>query len=599
MKPIAIAFFLAAAVFSGGCGSGGGTATPPAPPGPVAPPPPPPEPTFEERLADLAAHDPNGCRAKTPGFEALGGWLKDSEREIGDSRVWIRDTGGLDAPVEQSHGARVKGSFDDCAVREIARYLNDSGSAYNVTDIKGLLADEDESPGQDMLISASFGFSGVSFHDEPLDWFNLLNHDEDAEYNLMLVLALGNDNGNPTNLLDEGEYAVSLTEALKSKENRDNALWIVVGGYTGTFGDANDAPSYSESSTCGKAEELCLFAPWTTPYSENLTACDGGGCGGTSHATPQVAAALDTVWAVWPNMKVLDLRNLAFECAKNMAVEGAEGTTRRTYSYLNNPESEFTSFTNSTWGHGILSLTCLFTPNGGLQNPVTGDPISGGIYGPVAGPVTGASITGFDYTGRNFGYGFARPLARPNYALAATANLRPAQAISRPGRPMAGAAAFSGSLWRSGAFGVDLTAAGNAIGAAAGWQAGNWTLRGGLALQPEGAGSLTGSRAFRAPATASAAITAAYAKGLRGGFSVHLQADHWRTLAAQGRSLWENAELTESRISAGLARRAGDHEVALQAVWQSGVRGALRVAGRDWRLAGIRESGVWLTWRKN
>lgn len=228
---------------------------------------------------------------------------------------------------------------------------------------------------------------------------------------------------------------------------------------------------------------------------------------------------------------------------------------------------------------------------------MTGDPISGGIYGPVAGPVTGATITGFDYTGRDFGYGFARPVARPNYALAATANLRPAQAISRQGSRMHGAAAFSGSLWRSGAFGVDLTATGNALGAAAGWQAGNWTLRGGLAFQPEGAGSLTGSRAFRAPATASAAITAAYAKGLRGGFSVHLQADHWRTLAAEGRSLWENAELAESRLTASVAKRAGRHEFALQAAWQSGVVGSLKVDGRNWPLAGVREAGAWLTWR--
>ena len=45
-------------------------------------------------------------------------------------------------------------------------------------------------------------------------------------------------------------------------------------------------------------------------------------------------------------------------------------------------------------------------------------PISGGIFGPLAGVVTGASIPGFDYTGRDFGYGFARPVARQNYALA-------------------------------------------------------------------------------------------------------------------------------------------------------------------------------------
>ena len=87
------------------CGSSGGTSTPPAPPGPVAPPPPPPEPTFEERLSNLAEFDPNPCRARTPGFEALGGWLKNDGRELGGSRVWMDDVGELSDPA--SHGARV------------------------------------------------------------------------------------------------------------------------------------------------------------------------------------------------------------------------------------------------------------------------------------------------------------------------------------------------------------------------------------------------------------------------------------------------------------------------------------------------------------
>ena len=575
---------LASAMTLAGCGSSGGTATPPAPPGPVAPPPPPPEPTFEERLADLAAHDPNGCREETPGFEALGGWLKDDGRELSKSRVWVGDNGALDDP--SSHGAAVWEAFTACALRstEDQYAAGEPLPADQGGGLRPTVYDEAEKDGRDLIVSRSSGpdYEDIELPEPRSDLFvrkPYLNGKRTDGQRMLEIVGLGNDSGRRTGWVQRGDFQKALDEA-------ETALWIVVGGYTGT--GENREPA-SGSSVCGEPGEergdagaLCLFAPWSGP-----------GGSGTSIATPQVSAALDAVWAVWPNMDVLDLRNLAFDCAENMTAEGAESTTR-TYSYLNG--NEFTSDTNSTWGHGILSLTCLFTANGGLQNPVTGDPISGGIYGPVAGPVTGATITGFDYTGRDFGYGFARPAARPNYALAATANLRSAQAISRPGSPTAGAAAFSGSLWRSGAFGVDLTAAGNAIGAAAGWQAGNWTLRGGLAFQPEGAGSLTGSRAFRAPATASAAITAAYAKGLRGGFSVHLQADHWRTLAAQGRSLWENAELTESRISAGLARRAGRHEVALQAVWQSGVRGALRVAGRDWRLAGVRESGVWLTW---
>ena len=66
-------------------------------------------------------------------------------------------------------------------------------------------------------------------------------------------------------------------------------------------------------------------------------------------------------------MDVLDLRNLAFDCAENMSAPDGETAVTRSYSYSNG--RTFTSDTNSRWGHGILSLTCLYTPNGGLQDP--------------------------------------------------------------------------------------------------------------------------------------------------------------------------------------------------------------------------------------
>ena len=53
----------------------------------------------------------------------------------------------------------------------------------------------------------------------------------------------------------------------------------------------------------------------------------------------------------------------------------------------------------------------------------------------------------------------------------------------------------------------------------------------------------------------SAALTVAYGRELRAGLSAHLQADHWRTLATHGRSLWEGADIRESRLSAALVKR--------------------------------------------
>ena len=586
MRIYNILIFTAMAVLASGCGSSGGTSTPPPPPPPVAPPPPPPpppEPTFEERLSDWAAMDPNPCRARTPGFESLGGWLKDDGREVGLSRVWIRDGGAFDAPTSDSHGARVWNTFTDCAVRSAEdQYFNRMPLEFS----RAIRED-----GRDLIQSRSSAPTwqpGVAFP-EPGSYDDRQKGDRDGQ-RVLLVQGAGNGNGTPTGELQARAFQGALA-------NSDTAVWLLIGGYVGegedraSAKDVNSSIGVIGSSLCGDAAPLCLFGPWT-----------GTNAIGTSYAAPQTAAALDTVWAVWPDMDILDLRNLAFDCAEDMPAPEGETATTRSYSYKNG--RTFTSDTNSTWGHGILSLTCLFTPNGGLQNPVTGNPISGGIFGPLAGAVTGASITGVDYTGRDFGYGFARPVARENFALAATANLRPAQAIRGAYGLTHARGAYSATLWASGAVSVDLTAAaprggaGNAIGAAAGWQVGGLTLRGGIAAQPEGAGSLTGSRAFRAPSTVSAAITAAYGKVLPNGFSAHFQADHWRTLMTHGRSLWEGAEIRESRLSAALVKRVGRNEISLQGVWRSGLSGSLDVSGRNWALSPRAESGVWVSWRR-
>ena len=278
-------------------------------------------------------------------------------------------------------------------------------------------------------------------------------------------------------------------------------------------------------------------------------------------------------------------------------------STARNFPYSNG--RSFTSNTNLTWGHGIMSLTCLFTPNGGLQNPVTGDPISGGIYGPLAEPVTGALIRGLEYTGRGFGYGFVYPVARENWAMAATANVRPSEAVSGfRALPLPyGAGAFQRRLAQRAGLHNALAAAAprggtwNTLGATIGMRAGSWTLQGGLAAQPEGASSLTGTRAFRAPATLSTSLLVAYGRELAWGLSASLQADHWRTLATRGRSLWEAATLREFLLTAVLISRAGRHEFALQAAWRSGLSGSLDVSRRSWTLAPWPERSVWRIWR--
>ena len=166
MAHICKAVILAAtAALVAGCGSSGGTDNPPAPPAPVAPSPPPPEPTFEERLADLAAFDPNPCRAETPGFEALGGWLANDGRELGESRVWIGDYGPLDAPPQESHGARVWATFTACAPRstetQYFMYAERVGEEVSLDPFYEAL----EEYGEDLISSVS---QAPGYVDEPL-----------------------------------------------------------------------------------------------------------------------------------------------------------------------------------------------------------------------------------------------------------------------------------------------------------------------------------------------------------------------------------------------------------------------------------------------
>ena len=603
------------ALVSGACGSSGGNSTPPPPPAPVtpAPPPPPPPPVnnLENRLAQWAEKaGASDCRGQTPGFQAFAGWVGEEVSEKGKSRVRVQDNGVLgDDDNPSSHGAKVWKTLEDCSVRPLVtnQYFDVSDTAGGYKKVTNHWNGQE--PGTRAILNASSAQpcstnrQGACDSPNPTQPAPVSELPQlyrylagDGERNKLLVLeiaSLGNKSQSThaawsRNLLG----AVNAEKGALNTTTPSGELRIRVGGYSKDAGEV--ATIDAGSQECAAAEVLCLFAPWSAgPYT------------GTSYSAPQVSAALDAVWTAWPDMDILDLRNLAFSCAQ--LPEGVTGTPRQ-YKAVNSPDgfgdSFFGSETTRDWGHGILSLECLFDAQGPIRDLPSGTLIAGGIFGPLAGPVAGASITGFDFTGRDFGYGFARPHARENFALAAIAhgvndtNGSAVQAISRGHALAYGRAAVRGSLWASGPLRVDLTAAGNALGAAAAWNAGGWTWGAGIAAQPEGAGSLAGSRAFRAPRTASATITAAYAKALPLGFSAHVHAAHWRTLAAQGRSLWQGAQLAESRLGASLAKRVGRHEVSVQAAWQSGLAGSLDVAGRKWPVRGIRDRGVWLTWRR-
>ena len=530
---------------------------------------------LDERLADLAALVPNACRSATPGFEALGGWARENHDSSVRSRLYIRDLGPFDGG---SHGADVWKTFTDCAEGLVAV---DGARQYGEIPLEGRIQpNPDAEPwlavkrrehGTDILNSAS-----VNDAEHYLSAW----HDARAASRVLTVAAAGNQRGRPTADFADAEGQFGEREGLA--ERLEDALYIVVAGYAGEGGERRPA---ERSSVCSETTRmLCLFAPWEGPAG-----------GGTSFSAPQAAAALDAVWSIWPDMDAVDLRNLAFDCAENMPAPEGQTTVTESLSYTNG--RSFSSQTSAQWGHGILSLACLFTPNGGLRNPATGEPLSGGIFGPLSGPVVGALAAGADYTGRSFGYGFARPARAENWALKAAMNAGSAQA--GPALPAAvyGAAFGSGSLARRGRLRLDLAAAGNALAVSAQSQASVWILRAGLAIQPEGAGSLAGARSFRAPAVVSAALRIGYARPVSRTVTVWLGADHWRAASIQPRSLWEDADLAETRLTAAFTFQAASHQLTLQGVWQSGLRGRLTVSGRPWILTPRPQRALWLTWR--
>ena len=245
----------------GACGSSGGSSQPPPPPAPVTPPPPPPpppEPTFEERLADLAAFDPNPCRAETPGFEALGGWLADDGREPGTSRVWVGDQGAL-ADAE-SHGAIVWAVFADCAVRFTEDQYAPSVERNGRLEVT--VWDEDKARGddRDVIVSRSSSppYDDIELPEPDSRWSNLLPHLDGAReegQRILQISAAGNGDGLRTGHLQNASFQWFLSR-------HETALHILVGGYVGEGEER--APS-ADSSICSDADPLCLFAPWRSP----------------------------------------------------------------------------------------------------------------------------------------------------------------------------------------------------------------------------------------------------------------------------------------------------------------------------------------------
>ena len=98
---------------------------------------------------------------------------------------------------------------------------------------------------------------------------------------------------------------------------------LYVGGYRAN--DDGSVERHPESTGCTGVDESCLYAPYTFPIGTVSVS-------GTSYSAPNVASALASVLAVFPETKGTDLIRLAKACAR--AEPGLSGLGRADFSCM-------------------------------------------------------------------------------------------------------------------------------------------------------------------------------------------------------------------------------------------------------------------------
>lgn len=304
--------------------------------------------------AELRALAPNECRSRIPGLEELGGWLTRHQPEALDepARTWVLDRGPLAQPdggrvrtvtagptsagarsPDDDHGARVWAAYHSCAVRAAP-----AAQYWDATSRKNSRRWTLRRGSRPTLTNHSMGANEpLAEMPEPDPDWPAKNRARDGlsdagQQHRIFIAAAGNTRHHSPTALGDPMLWGALAHA-------DRALIVFAVGLAYVTGRGYDVPMspYSPnpegivgSSYCREASALCLAAPWSTPLGPPL-----GGTG-TSFSAPMVAAAADAIWAVWPDLHPLDLRNALFECASTeprVLSERQDRLNRRTLTY--------------------------------------------------------------------------------------------------------------------------------------------------------------------------------------------------------------------------------------------------------------------------
>ena len=242
-----------------------------------------------------------------------------------------------------------------------------------------------------------------------------------TEIGALLVLPTGNDGEEHPNQGCEFNNELEQTECHSEEVNHrrileagETGLLLLVTGFDaldlnavydrrgrfvhwknddGEIIDMEDIPLHEDANHCGIAKEFCIAASWYAP----IESTDSGivFSGGTSNSTIIVSTTLALVKEQWPILSARELRDIALSCAIDAGPD---------------PDGDGIS---DFFGHGILSIACLFEPIEELE--VASREVQGGASLPGLSP--SSRLTGYDAYERDFAFTFAQEFGQASRVL--------------------------------------------------------------------------------------------------------------------------------------------------------------------------------------
>lgn len=144
---------------------------------------------------------------------------------------------------------------------------------------------------------------------------------EGASLPFAVVQSAGNDGREAFFPPDEVAWNSAIVRNVRAAVAADKVLYV--GGYRAS--DDDGVERHPESTGCVGVDEGCLYAPYAFPVGTVSVS-------GTSYGAPNVASALASVLAVFPETKGADLIRLAKACAR--AEPGLSGLGRADFSCM-------------------------------------------------------------------------------------------------------------------------------------------------------------------------------------------------------------------------------------------------------------------------